>query len=260
MTAQTMTNARVTVRDGWAVRDLPNGDQVRARVRHDVLDVEQPERYGSGVTLVRERDGYGGIDLDEHDGLARVLGRLGNEGRYWYVSREGDDQERLFEPGMSIRDYWKRCEHPFRGGEDEAQEFVRRYLRAFHGAADVRLYHHTGYSQGDWADIWVIVESEVLHDGTTWTPTREQVDAVLDEWSAWARGDVYIVESEYRTLADAMSADEWDEGWVEHEMPLHGCIGEEGVLSGLADMLYVPGHDHIRRGDLPPLYEVTTYE
>lgn len=247
------TNIRVSVVDGWAVRDLPNGDQVRARLVLD-RDSSEPERDGTGVLLVRERDGYGGMDLDEHEGLARVLDRISHDGRYWYVIREAEDQERMFESGMGIRNYWKRIEHGFKGGEVEAQEFVRRYLRAFWGVEDAFLFHHQGYSQGDWADIWVVVESVRPYGwDEDWTISREGAMAVADEWSDWAKGDCYVVESQTRTLAEAMEDGDWSEVMSDSEY-VGGYIGDAGAIDGLAEALDAP------ESQIPAPYEVTTLD
>ena len=253
----TESNTRtLPVIDGWAVRDLPNGDQVRARLRVDEYgDTMEPERDGTGVLLVRERDSYHGIDLDEHDGLARVLDRIGHDGRYWYVTREAEDQERLFEPGMNIRDYWKRCEHEFKGGEDEAREFVRRYLRAFWDVEDAFMFHHRSYR--DWADIWVIVESVRPYGwDEDWTISREGAESVAQEWSDWAKGDVYWAECEARSLADAMEAEDPEDGWTPRDT-LHGGIGDDGALSILHQVLYVHPFGDVDYTALPAPYEVT---
>lgn len=250
MNTMTTTRPRVTVENGWAVRSLDDGSQVRARLIHDPYHPE-PERgagmWNSGVSLVRERDGYGGAELDDHDGLRTVLGRIGHDGRYWWVTREGEDQERLFEPGMGIRDYWKRCEHEFKGGETEAQEFVARYLRAFWDVQHVSLRHHSGYSQSDWADIWVIVEG--VEEGVS---PDNLADATWFEWDAWAKGDVYIVESQTRTLTDAMCADprDPDDGWGDREH-VGGHYGDEGARAGL---MYALG---VGEADVPALWDVT---
>lgn len=255
----TMTNhRRVTVQDGWAVRDLPNGDQVRARLHYDEGGcIFEPERGGAGVLLVRERDGYGGAALDDHDGLRDVLDRT-------YAPR--NVREHVTMTGVIRR------ESEVIDGEDvdftdyawledgrlpiPRQEFVRRYLRAFHGVEDAFLFRHRGYSQSDWADIWVIVEEVDLHDGNTWTASREVAESIAREWSDWAKGDVYWAEAEHRTLADAMEAEDFDEGWTHHET-LSGGIGDDGAKHLLYDALYVHPYGGVDMADLPEPYEVT---
>lgn len=239
--------------DGWVVRDLPNGDQVRARLRVDEYgDTMEPDRDGTGVLLVRESSGYHSMDLDEHDGLARVLDRIGNDGRYWYVTREAEDQERMFEPDMGIRDYWKRIEHELKGGADEAREFVRRYLRAFWDVEDAFMFEHQGYSQSSWSDIWVIVERPVLGALTA----REYAEAIAREWSDWAKGDCYYVEIEHRSLADAMEAEDSDDMWSGFESYGSG-IGDDGARCLLHDALYVHPFGGVDIAALPEPYEVT---
>lgn len=237
MTATT-TNTRVTVENGWAVRDLPNGDQVRARLVHDSHD-PGPERgagmWNEGVSLVRERDSYRGIDLDNHDGLWEVLDRLYRvEGGQWAVANGNDE---YLSPDSRI------------GDDDDREEFVRRYLRAFWGVQHASLRHHRGYGQSDWADVWVIVEG--VEEGAD---VDALADATWNEWDAWAKGDVYTIESQTRTLANAMSADagDPDDGWEDDER-VGSHYGDDDATAGLADLLGVD------EADLPAPCEVTSY-
>lgn len=225
MTAtMTKTNTRVTVIDGWAVRNLDDGSQVRARLIPDPYHPE-PER-GDAVTLVRERDGYGGTDLDDHDGLRAVLDRFTGDD-YWDANPESWGQGAKALPV-------------------DRETFVRRYLRAFWGVQHASMRHHQGYSQSDWADIWVIVEGDV----DTHNPDG-LADAVWSEWDAWAKGDIYSVESQTRTLTDAMCSDpsDPDDGWEDDES-IGGCYGDEGATDGLAEQLGVG------RDDVPNVWEV----
>lgn len=230
MSTMTTTRPRVTVEDGWAVRNLNDGSQVRARLIHDPCHPE-PERgagmWNEGVTLVRERDGYGGADLDDHDGLSAVLDRFtGND--YWDANPENYGQGAKALPV-------------------DREEFVRRYLRAFWDVQHVSLRHHSGYSQSDWADIWVIVEG--VEEGVS---PDNLADATWFEWDAWAKGDVYIVESQTRTLTDAMCADprDPDDGWEDCEH-VGGYYGDEGARAGL---MYALG---VGEADVPALWDVT---
>ena len=218
---ETKINTRVTVENGWAVRNLRDGSQVRARLIHDPYHPE-PERgagmWNEGVTLVREGDGYGGADLDEHDGLREVLNRT-----------DCADAATLVYPS-------EYGEHDVTGeAKCDREEFVRRYLRAFHDVQHVSLRHHHGYSQGDWADIWVIVEG--VEEGAN---VDALADATWTEWDAWAKGDVYSVETQTRTLTDAMYSDpsDPDDGWVDCEY-VGGYYGDEGATAGLAEFLSV---------------------
>ena len=230
MSTMTTTRPRVTVEDGWAVRNLNDGSQVRARLIHDPYHPE-PERgpgiWNEGVTLVRERDGYGGADLDDHDGLRAVLDRFTGDD-YWDANPESYGQGAKALPV-------------------DRETFVRRYLRAFWDVQHVSLRHHSGYSQSDWADIWVIVEG--VEEGVS---PDNLADATWFEWDAWAKGDVYIVESQTRTLTDAMCADprDPDDGWEDCEH-VGGYYGDEGARAGL---MYALG---VGEADVPALWDVT---
>ena len=236
---ETLTNTRVTVENGWAVRDLSDGSQVRARLIHDPYHPE-PERgrgmWNEGVLLIRERDGYRGIVLDEHDGLEHVL--------------EHTSEDR----GGNVRVETCKPWDPNKNWQDQVttlgidrEEFARRYLRAFWDVQHVSLRHHQGYSQSDWADIWVIaegVEENVSPDNLA--------DATWEEWDAWARGDVYTVESQTRTLTDAMCADpsDPDDGWEDADA-CWGFIGDPGARHALSEALGVDV------AAVPEPYEVT---
>lgn len=230
MSTMTTTRPRVTVEDGWAVRNLNDGSQVRARLIHDPYHPE-PERgagmWNEGVSLIRERDGYRGIALDEHDGLSAVLDRFTGDD-YWDANPENYGQGAKALPV-------------------DREEFVRRYLRAFWDVQHVSLRHHSGYSQSDWADIWVIVEG--VEEGVS---PDNLADATWFEWDAWAKGDVYIVESQTRTLTDAMCADprDPDDGWGDREH-VGGHYGDEGARAGL---MYALG---VGEADVPALWDVT---
>ena len=236
---ENLTNTRVTVENGWAVRDLSDGSQVRARLIHDPYHPE-PERgrgmWNEGVLLIRERDGYRGITLDEHDGLEHVLEHTSED-------RSGNVRVETCKP-------WD----PNKNWQDQVttlgidrEEFVRRYLRAFWDVQHVSLRHHQGYSQSDWADIWVIAEGveENVSPGNL-------ADATWEEWDAWARGDVYTVESQTRTLTDAMCADprDPDDGWEDCER-VGGHYGDESARAGLMYALDVD------EADVPALWDVT---
>ena len=250
MTAtMTKTNPRVTVENGWAVRNLDDGSQVRARLIHDPYHPE-PERgrgmWNEGVSLVRERDGYGGTDLDDHDGLRRVLmDRIA-----WcqaclmhVVTREHD--ELPYRPDADCS--W----HAASDVVKDREEFVRRYLRAFWDVQHVSLRHHSGYSQSDWADIWVIVEG--VEEGAN---VDALADATWEEWDAWAKGDIYSIEVETRTLTDAMCAapNDPDDGW-EHDEEVGGYYGDEGARDGLVYALGVDEADVPALWDLPMVRE-----
>jgi len=239
MSTMTTTRPRVTVEDGWAVRNLNDGSQVRARLTHDPYHPE-PERgagmWNEGVTLVRERDGYGGADLDDHDGLRAVLDRL------YRVSHNEWRVDMVHDTALpATRTDWRPV-----GDDIDRETFVRRYLRAFWDVQHVSLRHHQGYSQSDWADIWVIVEG--VEEGAN---VDALADATWQEWDAWAKGDVYTVESQTRTLTDAMCADprDPDDGWEDYEH-VGGYYGDEGARAGLAEFLGVDVADVPARWDV----------
>src|SRR5690606_28027221 len=137
------------------------------------------------------------------------------------------------------------------GDDDDREEFVRRYLRAFWDVKDAFLFRHRDYQ--DWADIWVVVES-VRPEGwdEDWTISREGAESVAQEWSDWAKGDCYGVESQTRTLSDAMCADpsDPDDGWEDADA-CWGYIGDSGARYALSEALGVD------EADVPAPYEVT---
>ena len=231
-----MTNTETKPRtlpviDGWVVRDLPNGDQVRARLRVDEYgDTMEPDRDGTGVLLVRERDSYHGIDLDEHDGLARVLDRFVGDDYY-------DANPESYGQGAKALPV-------------DRETFVRRYLRAFWDVEDAFMFHHQAYH--DWADIWVITEK----NPTDGAPGREFAEGIAEEWSDWAKGDCYYVEIEHRSLADAMEAEDSDDMWSGFESYGSG-IGDDGARCLLHDALYVHPFGGVDIAALPEPYEVT---
>ena len=239
MSTMTKSNTRVTVENGWAVRNHDDGSQTRARLFHDPYHPE-PERgpgmWNEGVSLIRERDSYRGITLDEHDGLEHVLEHTSED-------RNGNVRVETCKP-------WD----PNKNWQDQVttlgidrEEFVRRYLRAFHDVQYVSLRHHQNYT--DWADIWVIVEG-VEEDANV----DALADATWEEWDAWAKGEVYVVESQTRTLTDAMCSDpsDPDDGWEDDES-IGGYYGDDEARYGLSEALSVD------EADVPAPYEVTSY-
>lgn len=234
----TPTRARVYVNDGWAVRDLPNGDQVRARVLVDTWGgTEQPDwESWTGLTLVRERDSYGGINLGDHDGLREVLDR---------TYAPPNVHKHLTTTGVIRRESEEMQDfHWLKDGElpISREEFVARYLRAFWDVQDAFLFRH--HADRDWADIWVIVENY------TDVPSHDTAAAIVQEWSDWAAGNCYGFESETRTLRDAL---EWGEfGWKDADQ-CWGYFGDEGAKDGLAEAL------DVRPDDVPEPYEVTEF-
>lgn len=82
----------------------------------------------------------------------------------------------------------------FNDALDDPLSAMRRYLVIFHdwseerAESQVTVYHHTGYSQSDWAELFVIVPDTGYGTAEGWAK----------EWSAWAQGDVYGVVHEVR--------------------------------------------------------------
>lgn len=233
-TTETKTNVRVTVEDGWAVRNLPNGDQVRARILVDTMgDTEQPDREGSGVLLIRERDSYDGIALDEHDGLSAVLERTYPIGRGEWAVQNGNEE--YLSPDSRIGDDLGR------------EEYVARYLRVFWDVTDAFLFRHR--SGGDWADIWVLSTNPARSDRET-RMNRRVAESIAREWSDWAKGDCYGFESQTRTLRDALDHGEF--GWKDADQ-CWGYIGDDGARYALAEFL------DVAEADVPAPYLVTEY-
>lgn len=232
------TKPRVRVVDGYAVRDLPDGDQVRAYLDRDPY-MDEPERgdgmWNEGVSLVRWRDGYNGVTLDEHDGLSAALERVTycQDCRNHVVTREHDEFP-FVERGCGWHTRYRKG----------IEEFVSRYLRAFHGVQHVSLRSHQGYSQSDWADVWVIAEG--IEGGAD---PKGIADATWNEWDNWAKGDVYRVNIEHRPLDAAMRAEDPDDGWGESDMS-YTIYGEEDARQELAAALGVDVKD------CPQVYEV----
>lgn len=205
--------ARVNVVDGWAVRDLPNGDQVRAHLIPD-FDPIEPERgpgmWNEGVSIVEM-------------------------GRHFYDRDQPDCVQGIFSNGFGYGPDW----------EDDP-ETVARFLTIF------RDVQHVMHKRRDGRDILVIAEA--IEDGAN---VAGIVQSTWDEWLAWADGDVWGAESEYRTLADAMDAEDFDEGWTAYDT-LWGGYGDAGALSVLEQVLYVGHFGQDYAADLPAPYEVTS--
>ena len=89
--------------------------------------------------------------------------------------------------------YWidahKRFEESF---GDDAADVLKRFAVAFHGwdkaRADDAIHFGTyrGYSQSDWLDVLTVVTEDGYGMAEGW----------FEEWSQWARGDVYTVGAE----------------------------------------------------------------
>lgn len=210
---ETKTNTRVTVEDGWAVRDLPNGDQVRARLIPD-MDPMEPERgegmWNSGVTITSN---HRHDRMDDDDALRGVLSTGWSYGPDW----------------------------------EEDDETVLRFLRVFRDVQHAEI-HRRGREK-----LYVIAAG--IEDGADAAAIAR---ATWDEWLAWADGEVYGAAAEYRTLADAMDAEDFDEGWTNYDA-LWGGYGDDGALSVLFQVLYVSDYGDVDHDALPAPYEVTKF-
>lgn len=201
-------NQRVTIIDGWCVVDQEDGSQIRARLEVDQAPME-PERgegmWNEGVTLYRIEDNYRGRDMDSYEPMENILS----------IIQYGED--------INTGEYRDSTEWM----HDKDQ--VCRYFRIFHDAQFAEIMTHQNYR--DIAHILVIAEG--IEDGDPEAIARN----TFTEWEAWARGDVYVVASQTRTLAEAMEDEEFS--WTDYER-VGGYYGESEGRHGVADALGVP--------------------
>ena len=201
-------NKRVTVEDGWAVTDNEDGSQTRARLEVDQYAGE-PERgagmWNSGVILYRVEDNYGGADMDGYRPMENILSIIQN----------GED--------INSGEYRDANEWMF------DREQVCRYFRIFHGAQFAKIVGLRNYR--DRANILVVAEG--IENGAD---PEAIATATLEEWRAWADGDVYVVASQTRTLAEAMEDPEFS--WTDEDR-VGGYYGDEQGRYGVAEALGV---------------------
>lgn len=204
-------NKRVTIVDGWAVTDNEDGSQTRARLEVDKYPME-PERgdgmWNSGIILYRIEDNYRGINMDSYEPMENIMSIIEN----------GEDR--------NTGEY--RDDVPWMRDKDQ----VCRYFRIFHDAQFAKIMTHHNYR--DVAHILVVAEG--IEDGAD---PEAVAMATWNEWDAWANGDVYVVVSEHRTLADAME----DEPWSEHDYPCGGYYGDSEGRYGVSEALGVSVED-----------------
>lgn len=225
-------NKRLTVIDGWAVTDNEDGSQTRARLVLDQCPME-PERgdgmWNEGVSLVREEKDMNYYDIDSHDGLESVMDRIMRlSGLGWVVL-----------PAM-----WD-TEPTILGSDEELEAFVKRYLSIFWDVqyAERFIVRDDRYSYA----VWGIAEN--IEDGAN---IPAIVRSTMEEWASWASGDVYMVESQDRTLSEAMFSDD-DEDWCSVSEYMGGYYGDECGREGIAEALGVSVDD------VPNAYEITVY-
>lgn len=210
---------RVTMINGWAVADCADGGQKRVKIETMPYSGDmEPARgegwWNEGVSLVVHRAPSlgGGLTLDDHDGLARVMDRV-EANRDGTVTVYADPyDEGITEDGTA------HC---------DLETFVRRYLRAFWGVQYVALEDWSGYSQSDWLEVWVIAEG--IEDGDA----EDIAKQTWREWGDWARGDVYLVEAQER------ACDVWEDeedGWADEDYPMP-VIGDDEARRFAAEAL-----------------------
>lgn len=226
-------NKRVTVIDEWAVTDNEDGSQTRARLVLDQCPME-PERgdgmWNEGVSLVREEKDMNYYDIDSHDGLESVMDRIMRlSGLGWVV----------------LPAVWD-TEPTILGSDEELETFVKRYLSIFWGVqyAERFIIRDGRYSYA----VWGIAEN--IEDGAN---IPAIVRSTVEEWASWASGDVYVVESQDRTLSEAMFSDDDDEDWCSVSEYMGGYYGDESGREGIAEALGVSVDD------VPNAYEITVY-
>lgn len=85
------------------------------------------------------------------------------------------------------------------GDDNRALTVAQRYARVYEPASSIDTYSFCGYSQSDWADIVIV------HDGTQagYALDAHELRSYFSEWAQYARGDVFAVMQEFRTVCDA---------------------------------------------------------
>lgn len=227
-------NKRLTVIDGWAVTYNEDGSQTRARLVLDQCPME-PERgdgmWNEGVSLVREEKDINYYDIDSHDGLESVMDRIMSVRGSWTVLTGYD----------GLKD-------TILGSDEKMRTFVKRYLSIFWGVqyAERFIVRDDRYSYA----VWGIAEN--IEDGAN---IPAIVRSTMEEWVSWASGDVYMVESQDRTLSEAMFSDDDDddEDWCSVSERTGGYYGDESGREGIAEALGVSVDD------VPNAYEITVY-
>lgn len=99
--------------------------------------------------------------------------------------------------------------------EEKAATITNRLLSL--NGDSTRVYPHSthGYSQGDWADILVL-----LDEPDEWGDPAEAAEAIAREWEQWSRGDVWFVTELERDAAAHFAICETDsdcECWTESD-------------------------------------------
>lgn len=91
---------------------------------------------------------------------------------------------------------------------DNAIDVTRRYARIFHNYTEddasrrIGLVSSQGYSQGDWAELFVHVSEDGYGTAESWA----------NEWAMYARGDVYGVTLQSLSTCDSCECEDWEDG------------------------------------------------
>lgn len=212
-------NKRATVVDGWVQVDQEDGSQIRARLKVDQYP-QEPERgdgmWNEGVSLVREYKDNHYVDIDSHPGLEAVMDRVDKwvNGNWIVYAADYNGKDTIL------------------GSDEDMEEFVSRYLRIFWDVQYAKRFNIGTYR--DSTPVWGIAEG--VEDGAN---IEAIVQSTVDEFEAWANGDVYVVVSETRTLAEAMEDGEDDYSWSQYDWPMGGYYGDSAGRYGVSEVLGV---------------------
>lgn len=106
------------------------------------------------------------------------------------------------------------------GDDARALRVAQRYARALEPGVTVETSSHAGYSQSEWADLVIVC------------PVGDDSSSYVEEWSRWARGDVYAVMRETFTECENPNTCHGDDG--DHWQP----ITDQGVDSLVVGGIY----------------------
>lgn len=213
------------------------------------------------ASLVRVRDGYGGIDVDPADsGIDEVRDAP-------YVERHKVDWTFTLDDHAGA--VWSfpgtYCDNDYYLDDDDADAWaVLAYFMGWDAEQTVREYvarersdiahytewHMSGYVQGDWAEGYAyVLHSDLERVGMPVEHCAEAVESEVREYEAWGRGDVYSAVNVHPTEPEYAIGDhggyytgemeceiedchgfiviEWDHKWVAEDMG--GPLAKEGA-------------------------------
>lgn len=107
---------------------------------------------------------------------------------------------------------------------EKCVEVTNRLLKMSGDSTRVYPKSTRGYSQGDWADILV-----VLDEPEDWRDADEAAENIAREWEQWSRGDVWIVtelERDAATHFDNCTPDSECDCWTETDNSVGFIIAE----------------------------------